>query len=907
MFLDLESGQVIKRKRFDELPMPDSIIKKLDRWGRRDKQNGKLTFADRNNNPFGWDDEYELKPLIEDNALEPEPTAPFPDIPAELPGVDLEANVPAVVDPDPVPPDANDREAAACAAALENANFGPREQALLDNVRLAGVNAPPPPPMQPVYNIHHNYNVIPHEEGEIEEGEEGEAIEDRADQDEVANDDEDPPDLVNNPDSSDDEDYSDEEQEEDTELDDDFVEEEEALEDAPVRTRSGRESRMPSRFADNYTLLAAADPEMTLLVREDEIPYLGVVLLQMSLKQGLRVWGEKGEKSAMKEMKQLHDMDTFIPRDPKSLTREERAKALASLIFLKEKANGDITSRTCVNGAPQWAYIRKEDASSPTVMTDSVFIVGAADAFEGRATAACDLPGAFLHTISDEKVIMVLRDELCDLMVKVNPQLYRKYVSRNRKGRPILYVELYKSMYGLMRSTLLFYRKLKGELLDYGFVMNPYDPCVANKVTKDGSQLTVIWHVDDVKMSCKNSLEVTKLLLHLKRIYGSGITIHRGPKFNYLGMELDYSEKGVFGVSMVKYTTQVQVIDEFPEEITKTSSCPHNEHLFKIRDESEAKFLPEEQAVQFHHTVAQLVFLQKRARRDIQTATSFLSSRVKQPDEDDWGKLRRVIQYLKATRSLRLRITVESLKEISWFIDGSHNVHWDCKGQSGGAMTLGKGAVISSSTKHKTNSKSACESELISVDDNISTVLWSLYFMQEQGLEVERARIFQDNKSTILLENNGKMSSSKRTKHIKAKFFFITDKIQQGDVVVEWLPTDKMWIDVNTKPKTGAGYRKDRAMLMNCPEIVPDETMEGVTGGVSDAPKDPVKIRVGKPTDRLQECVGGASYMGRPNRPAKLQVEREKARQFRNPWSGHPAWLANSQPVLYHTIYIAVQ
>jgi len=87
------------------------------------------------------------------------------------------------------------------------------------------------------------------------------------------------------------------------------------------------------------------------------------------------------------------------------------------------------------------------------------------------------------------------------------------------------------------------------------------------------------------------------------------------------------------------------------------------------------------------------------------------------------------------------------------------------------------------------------------------------------------ARIYQDNKSTILLENNGKMSSSKRTKHIKSKFFFVTVKVAQGDIVIEWLPTDQMWVDVNTKPKTGIGYRRDRAMLMNCPMDIPDETM----------------------------------------------------------------------------------
>jgi hypothetical protein len=82
-----------------------------------------------------------------------------------------------------------------------------------------------------------------------------------------------------------------------------------------------------------------------------------------------------------------------------------------------------------------------------------------------------------------------------------------------------------------------------------------------------------------------------------------------------------------------------------------------------------------------------------------------------------------VLQYLKGTISLKIRITVNSLKEAKWYIAAVHNVHWDCKGQSGGAMMLGQGAVISSSIKQNTNSKSACKTELIGRDDNISTML----------------------------------------------------------------------------------------------------------------------------------------------------------------------------------------
>ena len=145
-----------------------------------------------------------------------------------------------------------------------------------------------------------------------------------------------------------------------------------------------------------------------------------------------------------------------------------------------------------------------------------------------------------------------------------------------------------------------------------------------------------------------------------------------------------------------------------------------------------------------------------------------------------------------------------------------HGVHWDCKGQTGAGMTLRRGAVVSSSRKQKINTRSSTESELVGVDNTMPTVLWSLYFIQEQAYDMTHVTIFQDNKSAILLERNGKMSSRKGTKYIKMKYFFITDRIHHGEVKVEHMPTDKMWIDVNTKPKQGRLFRVDRRKMMGC-------------------------------------------------------------------------------------------
>ena len=150
-----------------------------------------------------------------------------------------------------------------------------------------------------------------------------------------------------------------------------------------------------------------------------------------------------------------------------------------------------------------------------------------------------------------------------------------------------------------------------------------------------------------------------------------------------------------------------------------------------------------------------------RARRDIQTATAFLTTRVKQPDEDDWGKLKRVILYLNGTRRTKLRLTVEDLSVIKWWINASHNTHPDCKGHTGAMMSGGEGALASYSRKHKTNVRSSTEAEIVGVDQMMPEVCWTYNFMLEQGYPVDYSEIFQDNISAQLLEVNGKLLSSK--------------------------------------------------------------------------------------------------------------------------------------------------
>ena len=84
-----------------------------------------------------------------------------------------------------------------------------------------------------------------------------------------------------------------------------------------------------------------------------------------------------------------------------------------------------------------------------------------------------------------------------------------------------------------------------------------------------------------------------------------------------------------------------------------------------------------------------------QARPDIKTPVSFLTKRVRKPDEDDWGKLKQVLQYLKKTLYMKLTLTVDNLHTLEWWVDAVYGVHEDLKGHTGMMMTMGSGAVMS--------------------------------------------------------------------------------------------------------------------------------------------------------------------------------------------------------------------
>ena len=805
-FLNLSSGLVIKRRDFDELPIPDSIIKKVNTLAGKKSISSHLIFTDRNQVPFDWLDNTEAAY----DGLDPTPVAHFPDIPAEMPGVRLDRHEPSNTIPDDVRPAERDwfqlADEALANADLDISDGLPTPPDVIELDDDEDVHFIPPT------------NTLPLPKVELT-----------------------PPPKVEQDDSQ--------------------------SPTIPTR-RSTRTKRPPERFKDflfttvaeeqhqpplpPYRTAGGTDVDITINNEELMATLCHYVMVhtatslqlaaqgqptkkQYSLKAGLRRFAERGDAAVKKELAQFHTMSCFSPRNANTLSRDERRNALTSLMFLTEKRSGEVKARACANGSVQRTHIAKDEAAAPTVSPDAIFVQATIYAHEHRDVATCDIPGAFLQADNPDYVLMRLDGILAELMVQVDPKLYRKYITTNAKGKPVLYVQLEKAVYGMMKSALLFYRKLVADLVSLGFEINPYDPCVANKIIKN-KQMTICWHVDDLFIGHEDPAVVSHFLAWLAKRYDTEdkkLNVVRGPKHDYLGMNLDFSTKGTVNIEMTPYIKKI--ITAFPEKITGVQSTPAADHLFQIRPESEARVLPEEQARAYHHTTAQLLFL-SRVRRDIQTTVAFLTTRVKRPDEDDWGKLKRVLKYLNSTLHLPLSLFADSLTNIAWYVDASHQTHDDCKGHTGAILTFGRGATTSSSGKHKIPSKSSTESEIIGLYDKVGDILWTRQFLEAQGYEINTNIVYQDNMSTLSLAKNGYVSSSKRTKHIKAKYFFIRHFHNSGELELRYCPTETMWADVLTKPLQGAKFRLMRAFLMNCSTDYHEETPTVPTAVPSSTP-----------------------------------------------------------------------
>ena len=538
---------------------------------------------------------------------------------------------------------------------------------------------------------------------------------------------------------------------------------------------------------------------------------------QHLLPKGLKLWGNDAVNAAKKEMTQLHDRGAFAPVSPEECTKSELSKAQVALMFVTEKRDGTIKARSVYNGKPTRVWQDRDEVKSPTVSLEGLMLTMCVDASENRDVMTLDVPNAFIQTAmpqptdGSDRVIMKIEGTLAELLCEIDADTYQPHLVYE-KGRPVLYVVVLRALYGMLIAALLWYKQFRKDLESIGFVFNPYDPCVANRIV-EGKQQTVCFHVDDLKSTHVDPKVNDRFYAWCNEQYGKlgKVTVTRGPMHDYLGMRIDFSVPGQVSIDMIDYVTKV--CEDFPIDLHQVREVPSAApaDLFTVGDTSP---LNQERKETFHTFVAKLLFAAKRARPDLNTLISVLCTRVKEPNEDDWGKLVQGLRFLLQTLEDKLILRVDDIRLIRWWVDASFATHPDYRSHTGAMMSYGSGAPITISSKQKLNTRSSTDAELVGADDVMSPLLWARLFLEAQGIPIRDNILYQDNKSAIILEEKGKASSGKRTRALNIRYFFIHDQVNKGNLRVVYCPTKDMRADFFTKPLQGALFHEHRAFIM---------------------------------------------------------------------------------------------
>jgi len=329
---------------------------------------------------------------------------------------------------------------------------------------------------------------------------------------------------------------------------------------------------------------------------------------------------------------------------------------------------------------------------------------------------------------------MKVKGTLVGMLVEIDPDTHGPYLTKEN-GVSVLCLEILKALCGMMVSSLLFYRKLKKDLQQLGFKVNAYDICLANKMI-NGKQLAVSWHVVDLKISHKDKKVVDQFIESaIKKHEDSEITKlkpSRGMVHDYLGITLDYSEKGVVKLYMKEHTRKM--LEEFKHSAelkdTNKVSTPAADLLFEVNQNCNK--LRDNKREEFHTTMTNTLFLCKRSRPDLQPAVLFLCTRVQSPDKDDWKKLLTLLKHLEQTVEDELALGADEGDVLLTRCcpDAAFAVHADMKSHTGNMQTLGRGAANTISSKQKLNTKSSKEAELVAADDSVPLALWTRIFFE---------------------------------------------------------------------------------------------------------------------------------------------------------------------------------
>ena len=247
-------------------------------------------------------------------------------------------------------------------------------------------------------------------------------------------------------------------------------------------------------------------------------------------------------------------------------------------------------------------------------------------------------------------------------------------MTTDKKGENVIIVQCMNAIYGTMVASLIYYKKFVKTLKRTGFQLNPYDTCVANRLA-NYEQQTICFHVNDCKIRHQdrelNDELFNTLCDEYESVFEDGsekMKVIRGKINEYLGMTLEYIVKGQVKITILDYLNEMmEFLDKAEQKYsgTKSSADPLNQFVV----EEDCDKLSKEKSVTLHKIVESMLFDTKRARPDTSTAISYLTTRLRDPDQSDWLKMVHLFKYVIGTKYIPPILCSDKSGMIKWYID----------------------------------------------------------------------------------------------------------------------------------------------------------------------------------------------------------------------------------------------
>lgn len=360
---------------------------------------------------------------------------------------------------------------------------------------------------------------------------------------------------------------------------------------------------------------------------------------------------------------------------------------------------------------------------------------------------------------------------------------------------------LKKSLYGLKQAAHVWNKTMHESLTKNGCVQNMTDNCLYSFTT--GEEIVhLLIHVDDILASTSNEKTLDKLMNNVGKDFELKSV---GEAEDYLGIKMTRDEDGNFYISQEKFIETIIVAAGLKDG--KASKFPIDTGYYKL----DGEVLDSND--EYRRLIGMLLYVSTNTRPDIAASVSILSQRVEKPRDVDMNEVKRLIRYLKGTKTLKLQLsTTDGEKRVVTYSDSD----WaedkkDRKSNSGWYVQHNGGTIDWSSKKQTIVALSSAEAEYVALTEAAKEVIWVRRIAEHFGdVNDEPTKILTDSQSAMAMIKNGKHSN--RTKHIDTKYHFVKDLVERKIINLEYHPTETNIADMLTKPLGGNKIQQLRTL-----------------------------------------------------------------------------------------------